>query len=213
MYFHSRVEAGQKLATELTHYTANDSVVVALNRGAVIVGEQIASTLGCKLTMLLTEGIKLPGEEATFGTVSEDGSFVYSDQFSSGEIDEYYSEFHGYIEDQKREKFQKINRLLGGDGLLDAAMLHDKIVILVADGLKTGLPLKAAEQFLKPMSIKRLVIAAPVASVQAVDAMHILADELHCLSVTPNYISTNHYYDVNDLPTRDEVLDKIKNIA
>ena len=103
------------------------------------------------------------------------------------------------------------NRLIGQGGLLDASMLRDHVVVLVADGLKTGTSLKTAQQFLKPIRIKRLVVAAPIASVQAVDAMHMIADELHCLSVTQNYITTNHYYDDNTVPGRDEVLEKIKN--
>lgn len=210
MYFHSRVEAGQKLAAELLPYASQNCVVIALSDGAVTVGEQIAAALGCKLTMLLTESIKLPGERVDIGTVTQDGSFVYNNMFSTGEIEEYYGEFHSYIDDQKREKFAKMNRLLGGGGLLEDDMIKDHVVILVADGLRSGVSLLAAAQFLKPLRIKRLIIATPIASVPAVDRMHILADELHCLAVTENYINTNHYYDVNDLPGRDEILAKIK---
>jgi putative phosphoribosyl transferase len=213
MYFHSRAEAGQKLAAELVNYIPENCVVVALGRGAVLVGEPIAATLHSKLTLLIAEHVRLPGESMTFGTVTQDGSFTYNDQFSSGEIDEYYSEFHGYIDDQKREKFQKINRLLGGSGPMEVDLLRDKVLILVADGLKTGARLHAAKEFLKPIRTKRLIVVSPVASVQAVDAMHMLADELHCLSVTPNYISTNHYYDDNDVPTVEATLERIKNIT
>jgi predicted phosphoribosyltransferase len=130
--------------------------------------------------------------------------------FSTGEIEEYYSEFHGYIDDQKREKFASMNRLLGDGGLFDDQMIKDHVVILVSDGLKTGISLSAAAEFLKPLRVKRLVIATPIASVPAVDRMHILADELHCLAVTENYINTNHYYDLNDTPSRDEILAKIR---
>jgi len=210
MYFHSRIEAGQKLADELVQYANTNAIIIALSRGAVVIGEQIAQAVQCQLTLLLTENIRLPGEQSALGTVTQDGSFVYNNMLSAGEIEEYYSEFHSYIEDQKREKFEKINSLLGEGGLLEAAMLKDRIVILVSDGLKTGISLKAAEQFLKPVHINKLIIAAPVASVSAVDAMHIMADEIHCLSVTQNYISTNHYYDDNTLPTKDEIIAKIK---
>lgn len=210
MYFHSRIEAGQKLADELVQYANTNAMIIALSRGAVVVGEQIAQTVQCRLTLLLTENIRLPGEQSALGTVSQDGSFVYNNMLSAGEIEEYYSEFHSYIEDQKREKFEKINSLLGEGGLLEPAMLKDRIIILVSDGLKTGISLKAAEQFLKPVHVSKLIIAAPVASVLAVDAMHIMADEIHCLSVTQNYISTNHYYDDNMLPTKDEIIAKIK---
>lgn len=210
MYFHSRAEAGQKLSSELQNYQSDATVVVALSEGAVLVGEEIAATLSCKLTLLLSENIKLPGERSAIGTVVQDGTFVYDNMLSAGEIEEYYAEFHSFIEDQKREKFAKINRLLGEGGLLDNNLLKDHVVILVSDGFKSGVSLEAAKQFLKPIRIKKLVVATPIASVQAVDRMHILADELHCLGVTENYISTDHYYDDNTLPKHEEIVQKIQ---
>lgn len=211
MYFNSRLEAGQRLASELINYANTNCVVIALSEGAVSVGEQIASILHCDMDMLLTEDIKLPGDPTIIGTVLQDGSFIYNNMFSTGEIEEYYSEFHAYIDDQKRQKFEEINRLLGNSGLLDPKMLKDHVIILVSDGLKNGLSLEAAQQFLKPVKIKRLIVATPIASVQAVDRMHIIADELHCLAVTENYIKTDHYYDTNDVPDREAIIEKIKN--
>ncbi|MGD8374105.1 MAG: phosphoribosyltransferase family protein [Candidatus Woesebacteria bacterium] len=211
MYFNSRQEAGQRLASELASYINSNCTVIALSEGAVQVGEQIAIYLNCGLDILLSEEIKLPGEPGAIGVVSQDGSFVYNHMYSAGEIEEYYSEFHAYIDDQKRQKFAEINRLLGCGGLLDPKSLHDHVIILVSDGLKNGMSLEAAKEFLKPVRISRLVVATPIASVQAVDKMHVLADELHCLAVTNNYIKTDHYYTVNDMPTREQVIEKIKN--
>lgn len=213
MYFHSRVEAGQKLAAELQRFRYENTAVVALGDGAAIVAEQIAVSLHCVLTMLLSENVKVPGEHSSLGTVTQDGSFVYNTALSEGEVDEYYSEFHGYIEDQKREKFSHMNRLLGQGGLIDAALLRDHVVILVSDGLKTGMALDAAAEFFKRIKLQKLVVATPIAAVPAVDRMHIIADELHCLSVTENFIDTNHYYDVNDVPSHDEITAKINNIV
>lgn len=211
MYFHTRTEAGEKLASELNPYQSEQCVVVALSHGAVFVGDVIARQLGCQLTLMLSEGIHVPGEHVTVGTVNQSGGFTYNQTLSPGEVQDYYEEFHGYIEDQKREKFAAINRLVGGGGLLDREMLRDRIIILVSDGLKNGVPLDAAVDYLKPIKIKRLVIATPIASVQAVDRMHILADELHCLGVTDNFISTDHYYDVNDVPDHDRIIEWLKN--
>lgn len=211
MYFNSRKEAGQKLALELTNYIDSNCVVIALSEGAVEVGEQIASRLHCGLDILLSEEIRLPGEPNAIGVVAQDGSFVYNHMLSAGEIDEYYSEFHAYIDDQKRQKYAEINRLLGNGGLLAPEALHDRIIILVSDGLVNGMSLEAAKELLKPVKIGRLVVATPIASVQAVDKMHVLADELHCLAVTDNYIKTDHYYNVNDMPNRQEIIEKIKN--
>lgn len=214
MYFESRAEAGQKLAAELfERYRYENCAVVALSDGGVIVGEQIAAQLHCILTMLLIENIDVPGESTSFGSVSENGNFTYNGDFSSGEIEEYTSEFHGYLEEQKREAFQRMNRLLGDGGLIDSDMLRDHTVILVADGFNSGASLDAAVDFLKPIRIARLVVAAPVASVAAVDRLHMLADELHILDVKDNYIGTDHYYTQNRIPSHEETVAKINKIV
>ncbi len=213
MYFHSRSEAGQKLAAELQHFRYENVAVVALSDGAVLIAEQIAISLHCTLTMLLSENIKMPGEHTPLGTVTQGGEFVYNTSLSEGEIDEYYSEFHGYIDDQRREKMSKMNHLLGQGGLIDPSMLREHVIILVSDGFKHGTTLDAAAEFFKRIKINKLIVATPIASVQAVDRMHITADELHCLSVTENYISTNHYYDINDVPSHDQIVAKINDIV
>jgi len=214
MYFESREEAGLKLATDLVErYRYENCAVVALSDGGVIVGEQIAAALHSVLTMLLVENIDVPGEGMSFGAVSQNGSFSYNGSFSQGEVDEYASEYHGYLEEQKREAFQKINRLLGDGGLIDNDMLRDHVVILVADGFNGGATLDAAIDFLKPIRISRLVIAAPVASVEAVDKLHMLADELHILDVKDNYLDTNHYYNQNTIPSHEETVAKINKIV
>lgn len=213
MYFHSRTEAGEMLAERLMQYRYENVVVVALGQGAVVVAAPIAARLHCTLGIFLSEDIMIPGENVTVGTVSQGGGFMYNKTLSEGETQDYYGEFHGYIDDQKREKTEKINRLLVDGGALDTALLREHIVILVSDGLRNGDILDAAAGFLKPVKMRRLVITAPVAAVEAVDRMHILADELHCLSVTDNYIETGHYYDIDDVPTHDQAIGIIKNIV
>ena len=213
MYFESRAEAGARLATDLLErYRYENCVVVALSDGGVIVGEQIAAALHSILTMLLVENIDVPGENISFGAVSQNGSFSYNGTFSTGEIDEYASEYHGYLEEQKREAFQRINRLLGDGGLINNEMLRDHVVILVADGFNSGAALDAAVDFLKPIRIKRLIITAPVASLQAVDKLHMLADEIHILDVKENFLDTNHYYNQNTIPSHEETIAKINTI-
>jgi len=214
MYFENREQAGQVLGVELfDRYRYEDCAVVALSDGAVIVGEQIAKALHCILTLLLVENIELPGEGVNFGGVSQSGGFTYNGMFSAGEIEEYESEYHGYLEEQKREAFGKINRLLGDGGLIQEDMLRDRVIILVADGLDTGASLDVAVDFLKPIRIKRLVVATPVATIQAVDRLHILADELHILDVKTNYMGTNHYYNHNDIPSHEDTVAKINQIV
>lgn len=200
MYFQSRSEAGYRLALELMSYRYENCVVLCLSSGAVLVGQQIAASLHSVLTMMLVEGIDLPGEGTIVGTVNQSGRFTYNGMFSVGEIEEYYSEFHGYIEDQKRVSMARINRLLGSGGIVNEEMLRGHIVIIVADGLPNGTSLDAVADYLRPIRVEKLIIATPIASVDAVDRMHILGDELHVIGVTDNYMDTMHYYEDNTIP-------------
>ncbi len=214
MYFENRTQAGQILAAELLEkYHYEDCAVVALSDGGVIVGEQIAAALHCILTMLLVEEIAVPGEGVSFGGVSQNGNFTYNGMFSAGEIEEYNSEYHGYLEEQQRQAFQRINRLLGDGGLINNDMLRDRVVILVSDGLTTGASLDVVVDFLKPIRIKRLVVATPISTIQAVDRLHILADELHILDVKDNFLGVDHYYEQNDIPSHEDTIAKINQIV
>ena len=214
MYFESRAQAGQILAAELLEtYRYENCAVVALSDGAVQVGEQIAEALHCILTMLLVEDIQVPGEDVSFGGVSQNGSFTYNGMFSAGEVEEYTGEFHGYLEEQKRQAFQKINRLLGDGGIIDSEMLRDHVVILVSDGLDNGASVDVALDFLKPIRIQKLVVATPVATIPAVDKLHVVADELHVLDVKENFMGVNHYYEQNDIPSHEDTIAKINEIV
>lgn len=214
MYFESRAEAGLRLAEVLSQrYRYENCAVVALSDGAVLVGEQIASALHCVLTMLLVEDIDVPGESLSFGGVSQNGGFTYNGMFSAGEIEEYTSEFHGYLDEQKREAFQRINRLLGDGGLIDKSMLLDRTVILVADGLDNGASIDVAIDFLKPIRTVRTVVATPVASIPAVDKLHMAADEIHILDVKENFMGTNHYFTDNSIPSHEDTIAKINQIV
>jgi putative phosphoribosyl transferase len=213
MYFQSRQQAGRLLSEQLlAKYRYDDCAVIALSDGAVLVGEEIAASLHCVLTMLLVEDIDVPGESISFGGMSQSGGFTYNGMFSAGELDEYVSEFHGYLDEQKRESFQKINRLLGDGGVIDSTLLRDRTVILVADGLDSTIVIDVAMDFLKPIRTKRVIFATPVASVPAVDRLHMVADELHILDVRENYMGANHYYEDNIVPSHEETIAKINQI-
>lgn len=213
MYFESRAHAGQILAAQLVeHYRYENCAVVALSDGGVLVGEQVAAQLHCILTMLVTEGIDVPGEGISFGAVSQAGNFTYNGAFSSGEIEEYTSEFHGYLADQKRQAFSRINRLVGDGGTITQDMLRERVVILVSDGFSDGAIIDVALDFLKPIHILKLVVAAPIATVAAVDQLHVSADEIHILDVKENFMGVDHYYTDNNVPGHEETINKINQI-
>lgn len=214
MYFQSRVEAGKLLAKQIVQkYTGDDCAIVALNDGGVMVGAQIALELHCVLTMLLTETITLPREDAAVAGISQDGAFSYNQKYSPGEIEDFVGEYYHFIEQEKMTKMQEMHRLVGRGGLIRKDLLRDHTIILVTDGLSDGFALDVAMQFLKPIHTKRLVVATPLASVPAVDRMHVLADEIFCLSVREEYISTDHYYEVQDIPPHDKVIKTIEEIV
>ena len=213
MYFESRAQAGQILAEQLDNYRYEDCAVIALSEGAVLVGEQIAVRLHCVLTLLLTEQIDIPGENMSFGAVSQEGRFTYNGMFTAGEIEEYTGEFHGYLEEKKREATESLNRLLGDGGVINSDLLRGRNIILVSDGFDSGASLDVALDYLKPISTLRLIVASPVATVSAVDKLHIVADELHILDVKENFMGVNHYYDDNTVPDREQTIAKINEIV
>ncbi|NCO10295.1 hypothetical protein GW746_01155 [Candidatus Saccharibacteria bacterium] len=213
MYFESRGDAGKQLAAKLVDkYRYEDCAVIALSDGAVMVAEQVAAKLHCVLTMLLIENIAIPGEGLSFGGVSQEGAFTYNSDFSQGEIDEYTSEYNGYLQEQKRVAFQAINRLIGDGGTINSALLKDRHIIVISDGLQHGAVLDVVLDFLKPIRTKSFIFATPVASSTVVDKLHVMADELYILDVKENYVDTDHYYTDNTVPSHEDTIDKINKI-
>ncbi|HVC36692.1 MAG TPA: phosphoribosyltransferase family protein [Candidatus Dormibacteraeota bacterium] len=213
MYFSSRLQAGRMLASQLLlKYRYENCAVVALNDGGVMVGAQIAMQLHCVLTMLVSQEIMLPREPNAIGGITAQGDFSYNSAYAPSEIDEIVGEYRNYIEQEKFTRLHEMNQLLGGGGLISRDLLKGHNIILVADGLKDGFLLDMASEFLKPIAFEKLIIAVPLASVSAVDRMHLLADEIYCQSVVENYIDTNHYYDKQDVPTHQTIVRTLKNI-
>lgn len=201
------------LASRLSKkYRYENCAVVALGDGGVMVGAQIASELHCVLTLLLSSEIILPREPDAIAGITPAGTMAYNPRYSKGEIDELVGEYYGYVEQEKLTQMHEMNKLLGSGGTISKDLIRYHNIILVSDGLKTGFPIDLAYEFLKPISIEKLIIATPFASVQAVDRMHLMADDLYCLSVVENYTNTDHYYDKQDVPDHQTVIQTIEKI-
>lgn len=211
MYFKNRAEAGRTLASELLQYRVKNCAVVALSPGAVLIGAQIAMKLHADLMMLLTENIVLPGELMPLAGLTGNNTFTYNNKFSTGEIEEMRSDYLGYIESQRIEKLHRLHQLLSAGGEIRRDMLRRRVVIVVSDGLKNGFSLDIAAEYLKPIKMQRLIVCTPLASVSAVDRMHLVADEVHCLSVVENYMDTDHYYTDNTIPSTSNLLKIMRN--
>jgi predicted phosphoribosyltransferase len=213
MYFASRLQAGRMLASKLVpKYRYENCAVIALNDGGAMVGAQIASQLHCVLTLLESTQIMLPREPEAVAGITASGTVAYNKHYSQGELDELIGENYGFIEQEKLSHMHDMNKLVGSGGTIDKSLLSGRNVIIVNDGLKTGFEVDLAAAFLKPVAYAKMVVAVPFASVQAVDRMHILADDLYCLDVIEDYMETSHYYDKQDVPDHATVLKTIEEI-
>lgn len=206
MYFKNRYEAGNVLAQTLYKRQLQQPIVLlALNDGGVLVAESIAQILKAPILLMVLREVALPGSDGNIGTLDQAGSFTYNQSLSEGQVDEYVSEYHAHIEAEKIQGMHEINEDMRGQEDYGRDYLRHKTVILVSDGLSSGAVIDATLTYLKPVKLNRIIAAVPVASVSAVDRLHIQTDELHVLSVKDNYLSTEHYYEDNFLPGKEEI--------
>lgn len=213
MYFASRMQAGRMLATQLaTKYRYENCAVVAVNDGGIMVGAQIASELHCILMLLLSSEITLPMESDALASITASGALAYNPAYSSGEVEEMVGEYYGLIEQEKLTNMSEMNHE-SKTALIDRRQLRGRNVIVVSDGFKSGFQLDVVAEYLKTTAIEKLIVATPLASLKAVDRMHVVADELLCLSVVEDFISTEHYYDVNDVPDHETAVKTIEQIV
>ena len=213
MYFKSRAEAGQKLATELAPYRYENTAILALSEGGVLVGEQIARSLHSTLSLLLTAPIDLVDlGGSTIGVIDPAGTFTYNQMIPAGILEEAKSEMRGTIEEEKMKKLYQLSRALGDQGFMDKRLFYGRNVIIVSDGLKGGLALDAAINFLKPIRVAKLIGAVPLASVGAVDRLHILCDEIYVLNVIDSPFDINHYYEDNQIGDTQAIMNSINQV-
>jgi putative phosphoribosyl transferase len=211
-YFASRAEAGQLLAEKLQQYRYEDTIVLALSEGAVLVGAEIARSLHALITMLLTKDVYLPDGRTLVGVINEVGGFSYNNAFSTGEIEELETEYRSNIEFAKMQAMHELHVALGQGGLISPEYFRNRVIIVVSDGTLNGMAFDMAADYLKGIKTGKVVMVAPIAGVPAVDRMHILADELYCLTVTDGNFEVNHYYDDNKMPTHNEILSTLNDI-
>lgn len=214
MYFASRVQAGRMLAAQISpKYTKKRCAVLALDDGGAMVGLQIAAELHCVMTVLLSNEIMLPREPEAIAGLNTYGGLTYNPAYAEGDLVEMKSEYFSLIEQEKMTGMHELNRLAGRGQQVSRNLLKGRNVIIVTDGLKTGFLLDMAIEYLKPIELQKIIIAAPFAGVQAVDRMHVLADDLFCLNVLQDYIDTDHYYDKKDVPDHTMVLKTVETLA
>jgi putative phosphoribosyl transferase len=209
--FRDRSDAGIRLAERLGRYRVRtNALVLALPRGGVVTGYELARALNLRLDVLIVRKIGYPGQpELALGAVSETGTVVLNQSIvSSGVLSKEFIPTE--IEQQKKEIAQRISLYRSGKRLDDLA---SKTVILVDDGVATGATMKAAIQTLKQEKLARLVVALPVGPPGTIDELKSLVDEIVCLDTPLPFIAVgNHYQDFSQV-SDEEVVDLLKKAA
>lgn len=213
MYFKNREEAGKLLAAKLQKFKKVNTSIIALTPGAVLIGEQIAKQLHASLMMLLTENITIPGENDAIGAISGSNIFTYNSMYSVGEIEEFNEDYWSYIEQERIGKLHELHLLESESEEKQRNSLKHHSIIVLSDGLNSGFSLEICNDFIKSVAIERLVMAAPFATPEAFDKMHLLSDEVVCLNIVESFMGVDHYYDSNEIPPIPELLKITQNIS
>lgn len=213
MYFFDRAQAGDMLADKLTKYRWDDTAVVALSPGGVVVGEQIARRLHSALSLLMTARISAPGDESlVLGTMDQTGLFTYNSMISAGEMEEYLQEMRGYLEEEKIRQMYQMTTVIGQDGLADPAQLEGRTIIIATDGVKNGMSFDAALHYLARIHAEKIVAAVPVGPAEVIERISGLVDEIEYLYIPDNFFTVSHYYTDEDTVDPDTVMDRINNV-
>jgi putative phosphoribosyl transferase len=203
--FRDRAEAGQQLAQQLLSYAGKpQAIVLALPRGGVPVAAPIAHTLQIPLDLCLVHKLGVPSQpEVAMGAIDLQGKrylnerIITSLNISAAQIDRV-AELE-LLELQRRDRVYRSNRLP-----LD---LHDRIVILVDDGLATGATMRSAITTIQPQKPAKIIVAVPVAFDPSVAEMLDLVDLFVCLIVPKSFYAIGSWYENFAQTTDTEVCD------
>jgi predicted phosphoribosyltransferase len=190
--FADRADAGRALARALATYRqAPDAVVLGLPRGGVPVAFEIAQALDLPLDVLVVRKLGLPWQpELAMGAIASGGALVVNEdvlRHLGGRGDALES-----VRAREQAELERREREYRGDRPpLD---LRGRTGILVDDGLATGATMEAAVRALKALDASRVVVAVPVASVEARDRIAAVADEVVCLATPAFFSAVGQWY-------------------
>ncbi|MGV1049904.1 MAG: phosphoribosyltransferase [Solirubrobacterales bacterium] len=205
--FADRQEAGERLAAQLAELAGESPVVVALPRGGVPVGKEIADALGAPLEILAVRKLGMPrNPEFGFGAVAEDGSYAI-DPEAVAVAHVLNSELEQVVARETDELRRRVAIYRGERAPLE---LRDRTVIVVDDGVATGLTDTAALRAIRRRGPRRLVLAVPVCSPEALGRLEAEADEVVCLRVPPLLRSVGEHYRDFSQVSDEEVLDALR---
>ena len=203
--FRDRAEAGRYLATKLEHYRGRtDLLVLALPRGGVPVGFEVAASLHAPLDVFIVRKLGLPGhEELAIGAIATGGAKVF-DRYLMGELGISEEDLFPVVAREERELERREIEYRGSEPPVSVA---GRTAILVDDGLATGYTMRAAVAALKQEGATQIVVAVPIAPPETCDSFRAEVDEIVC-AVTPEpFIAVGLWYKDFSQTSDEEVSD------
>jgi predicted phosphoribosyltransferase len=192
MIFEDRREAGRRLAERLEQYRdRNDVLVLALPRGGVPVGFEVAHALRAPLDVLVVRKLGIPGrEEFAMGAIASGGVRVVNQQAVSW----FQIPVEVMNEVAAREELELQRREVVYRGRRPRPSVRGRIVLLVDDGIATGASMRAAARAVAARHPARLVVAVPVAPASVYEDLESAADEVIALSTPPEFEAVGEWY-------------------
>lgn len=203
MSFADRAEAGRRLAERLEGFAGTRSIVAGLARGGVPVAAEIARRLDLRLEVLVVRKIGAPGNrEYGIGAVGEDGHLVASPDAvaTAGLSDDAFREL---AREQADEVARRVERYRGGRS---HHAFTDETVILVDDGLATGVTARAGVDMARRWGAATVVLAIPVGALETVRSFDGVADDVVCLETPAEFRAVGNWYADFNQVTDDEVV-------
>jgi len=191
--FSSRFEAGQLLASKLSDYRNHPkALILALPRGGVPVGYEIAKEINLPLDVFLVRKLGVPGEdELAMGAIGSGGVRILNrDVLRERRVSDAEIEAVTIREQKELERREALYRI--GRSPLS---LKNRALILVDDGIATGATMLAAAQAIRSQNPSRIVVAVPVASTEAYDTLKGEVDQVVCQIVTPALQAVGFWYE------------------
>jgi predicted phosphoribosyltransferase len=201
--FRNRADAGRQLADKLAAYADRpDVLVLALPRGGVPVGYEVARALGAPLDVFLVRKLGVPGyEELAMGAVATGDVRVLNDEIVRG-LGISGHQIDAVVERELPELGRRERLYRGGRPPPDVV---GRTVILVDDGLATGATMRAAVEALRQQQPARIVVAVPTASPDTCEALKAEADDVVCAMTPEPFFAVGHWYDDFTQTTDEEV--------
>ena len=202
--FRDRVDAGIRLGERLAAagVVGDRPIVLGLPRGGVPVAAGVARTLACPLDVFVVRKLGVPGhEELAMGAIASGGIVVRNDDIIRQlRIDE--ASLRRVEEAEAAELRRRESAYRGGS---EPVALEGRDVVIVDDGIATGASMRAAVAAVLAAGPRSVVVAVPVASRQAVDALAIDADAVVALGVPEPFGAVGYWYEDFDQTSDDEV--------